>query len=60
MSISARFPTDLQATLARHPKIKTQHALALATEIHDATISRYCNGLRPTPEHAAKITEALR
>lgn len=28
--------------------------------VEEATISRYCNGLRPTAAHAAKIAEVLR
>jgi hypothetical protein len=53
-------PVDLSAVLAEHPTINTQHALSIATGIHSATISRYVNGLRPTPQHADKIAEALR
>ena len=37
----------------------SQTELSYATNIDPATISRYCNGLAPTPRNAARIAEAL-
>lgn len=37
----------------------TQRDLARATNIEEASISRYCHGLKPPSANAAKITEAL-
>jgi transcriptional regulator with XRE-family HTH domain len=51
------FPLDLKAELARAGR--TQRDLARATNIEEATISRYANGLPPGPRNAAKIAEAL-
>lgn len=57
-SAPAALPDDLRAAL--DARGLNQHRLSIATGIHAATISRYCNGLRPTEAHAAKIAEALR
>lgn len=58
MSMSmSDFPTDLKAALARANM--TQRDLARATNIEEASISRYCHGLKPPSANAAKITEAL-
>ena len=51
------FPTDLRAELARREM--SQRDLARATNIEEATISRYCNGLNVGPRNAARIVEAL-
>lgn len=37
----------------------SQRDLARATNIEEATISRYCNGLNVGPRNAARIVEAL-
>lgn len=58
MSMSTSlFPTDLRAELKRRGM--TQRDLAGATNIEEATISRYCHGLAPTEHNAARIVEAL-
>jgi transcriptional regulator with XRE-family HTH domain len=57
MSISA-MPEDLRAAIEAAGL--NQHRLSVATGINAATISRYCNGLRPTERHAAILAEALR
>lgn len=58
MSISSpELPKDLSAAIEAAGL--NQHRLSIATGINAATISRYCNGLRPTAPHAAKIAEAL-
>jgi transcriptional regulator with XRE-family HTH domain len=58
MSISSpELPKDLSAAIEAAGL--NQHRLSLATGINAATISRYCNGLRPTAPHAAKIAECL-
>jgi transcriptional regulator with XRE-family HTH domain len=51
------FPTDLRAELKRRGM--SQRALSGATNIEEATISRYCNGLAPTEYNAARIVRAL-
>ena len=37
----------------------TQRDLARGCNIEEATISRYVHGLRPTPDHAARMAEVL-
>jgi transcriptional regulator with XRE-family HTH domain len=37
----------------------TQMDLSYRTNIDQAQISRYCNGVTPSPRNAAKIAEAL-
>jgi transcriptional regulator with XRE-family HTH domain len=51
------FPTDLKAALVRASM--TQRDLARATNIEEATISRYCNGLKVGPRNSARILEVL-
>jgi transcriptional regulator with XRE-family HTH domain len=51
------FPTDLRAELKA--RRMSQRALSGATNIEEATISRYCNGLAPTEQNAARIVRAL-
>jgi transcriptional regulator with XRE-family HTH domain len=59
MSISSpELPKDLRAAIEAAGL--NQHRLSVATGINAATISRYCNGLRPTNRHAAILAEALR
>jgi transcriptional regulator with XRE-family HTH domain len=50
-------PDDLRGALAERGMSQTE--LSYATNIDPATISRYCNGLAPTPRNAARIAEAL-
>lgn len=50
-------PDDLRGALAE--RSMSQNDLSAATNIDPGTISRYCNGLRPTLRNAAKIAEAL-
>ena len=51
------FPTDLRAELKARGM--SQRELAHATNIAEATISRYCNGLAPTDANATRIVRAL-
>jgi transcriptional regulator with XRE-family HTH domain len=50
-------PDDLRAALREAKLNQTQ--LGYATGIDAGTISRYVNGLKPTPRNAARIAEAL-
>jgi transcriptional regulator with XRE-family HTH domain len=50
-------PDDLRGALAERGM--SQNDLSYATGIDAATISRYANGLKPTPRNAANIAQAL-
>ena len=52
-----QLPDDLRGALAAAGM--SQNDLAATTNIDAGTISRYVNGLAPTPRNAAKIAEAL-